>query len=112
MILKIHIYENIWSIYINSPYFLLGATLKEKKQAAPIKADITYQTKWGEVLTSIEYKVLNIIGEIIRLIDSNTLKAPNNWPIWDGATKFVSNDFNVGVDIVPIEAIIAASIWI
>ena len=89
-------------------HLLLGATLKENKPAVPIKAAIPYQIKLGEVKTNIEYKLLNMIGEIIRVSESNTPIAPNNWPIWDGATKLVCNDFIVGLDTEPNEAITAA----
>ena len=66
------------------------------------------QIKLGDVTTNIEYNVLNIIGPIMRVIESNTLRAPNNWPIWDGATKFVCNDFIVGIAAAPTEAVNAA----
>ena len=66
------------------------------------------QIRLGDVLTNIEYKVLKIIGAIMRVIESNTLKAPINWPIWDGATTFVCNDFIVGTAAEPNEAVNAA----
>ena len=81
---------------------------KETKKARNSKTDMQCHIEPGEVLTSIEYKLSNISGTIMRRIESITLIPPNNWPIWDGATKLVCNDFNVGVDIVPIEAVIAA----
>lgn len=82
-----------------------GTIPKDNKKAAAIRKVTPYQIKWGEVTTNIEYKALNTTGEIIRPIESNTHNAPNNWPIWDGATKFVCSDFITEPETLPNEAI-------
>lgn len=92
----IFIIKNVFTIYC-----YLGPTPKEDKQPANNKAEIKYQIKLGNFLTSIEYKLSNIRGTIIRRIESITLIAPNNRPICDGGTKLVCKDFIAGVVIIP-----------
>ena len=74
---------------------------KETKNAINSKTDMQCHIEPGEVLTSIEYKLSNTSGTIMRRIESITLIPPNNWPIWDGDIKFVCNDFIAGVVIIP-----------
>jgi hypothetical protein len=51
---------------------------KETKKARNSNIDMQCHIKPGEVLTSIEYKLSNTSGTIMRRIESITLIPPNN----------------------------------